>query len=72
MNDATKIELAKALKAVSKAAGHWGKCLTVQLDGIGRFDESAANQAREDYRDAQGEVLLLLSGGNTNGGLLEE
>lgn len=72
MTDVTKIELAKALKAVKKAAGHWEKCLLVQLEGIGRFDETATQQARQAYSDAQGDVLLLLSGGSTNGGLLEE
>lgn len=47
--DDAKQELSDALKNVVTSANQLRRCLTVQLEGIGRFDSSAARKAADRF-----------------------
>lgn len=59
--DATKQQLADALAEVNKAGLRWKRCLLVGIEGYGRYDHSAAEEARAEWEHACDNVRSILS-----------
>lgn len=57
--DDSKQELSDALKEVGAAANKLRRCLTVQLEGYGRYDSAAARRAAEKYQHAVEEAAAI-------------
>lgn len=51
----------KALKAVEAASRKWRKTLTVDSDGVGRFDSTCCRQAQRDFEAAIEEAAEIHS-----------
>lgn len=52
LHDGAKEELDEALGALTKAAQKWRRCLTVQMQGFGRYDATATRLAEGAFRKA--------------------
>lgn len=68
----SKLELCKSLKVAEAASRKWRKALTVEADGIGRFDSSACRALQQDLEDALQNAALIYSDTVPAVGLLRE
>lgn len=57
--DDSKTLLCKKLQAAEACSRRLRKCLLCQLDGIGRYDQSAVNGAHEEYLGALEEAAAI-------------
>lgn len=70
--DGGKEALDEALGIVVKAAQKWRRCLTVQLNGFGRYDATATAYAEGAFRKALLEVEEITGTETVKRGLLLE
>jgi hypothetical protein len=70
--DTAKEELIEALGVVKKTAGHYQRCLGVQIRAEGRFDPQATRAAADRYRRALSVVEEITSDSVPPAGLFRD